>query len=143
MEVVERVDTAAPAPTLFGYVADLSTYPEWLDLVVRAEPEPEPANAWSVELRGRIGPLARAKRLRMVRVEHAPPHRAVFERIEQDGKQHSPWVLSAEVTETDSGSSLTMRLNYGGGLFAPVIDRMLRDEIRRARRRLPEQVVVR
>ena len=34
------------------------------------------------------------------------------------------------------GSRLTMHLHYGGGLFGPVLERVLRDEIERSRPRL-------
>ena len=48
-------------------LADLSTYPEWLALVTEAEPQGD--HTWLVTLRARLGPLARSKRLRMVRTQ--------------------------------------------------------------------------
>ena len=71
-------------------------------------------------------------------------HRAVelgdhvrFERVEHDGRQHSPWVLDAEMLpETATARLLTMRLHYGGRLWMPVLDRLLADEIERSRPRL-------
>ncbi len=143
MEVVEAVETGASVSEVVDYLADLARYPEWLDLVVRADPESGDAHAWSVEFRGRIGPLARAKRLRMVRVELDDPAVLRFERREVDGRDHSPWVLSTQVTPTASGSTVTMRLHYGGTLFGPVIERVLASEIRRARERLPAQLAAR
>jgi hypothetical protein len=97
---------------------------------------PEGDDAWRVDLRGRLGPFARSKRLRMIRSHHDAPHAVRFERDEQDGRTHSPWVLDATVTVLEDGSRLTMHLHYGGGLFGPVLEPLLRDEIARSRPRL-------
>ena len=62
-----------------------------------------------------------------------------FERSESDDRDHSPWVLDVVVTadEVDGDTShLRMNLHYGGGLFGPVLERFLRDEIERSRERL-------
>lgn len=133
MDVTADVDAPHPAAQVFAVVADLATYPRWLDIVARAEPE---GDAWSVDLRGRLGPFARSKRLRMVRTANDSPSHARFERAELDGRSHSPWVLDALVTPVGGGSRLTMQLHYGGGLWMPVLERMLRDEIERSRVRL-------
>jgi hypothetical protein len=72
----------------------------------------------------------------MARTVHEPG-RVRFERAERDGRQHSPWVLSAEVTGTAGGSSrLRMHLHYGGSLVGPLVERLLADEIARSRPRL-------
>jgi hypothetical protein len=122
---------------VFPFLADLSRYPSWLTIVtdVAHEPESEPA-AWSVELRGRLGPLARSKRLRMVRTLHQLDERAVFERLETDGRSHAKWRLDAAVTPTKWGSNATMHLSYDGALFGPVVERLLRNEIEAAKQRL-------
>lgn len=115
-------------------VEDLGGYPRWLDIVPRAVAD---GDAWTVDLRGRLGPFARSKRLRMQRTERDEPRRVVFERRELDGRSHSPWVLMAEVSPMGSnGSSVTMHLHYGGALWGPVLERMLRDEIGRSKPRL-------
>ena len=71
MERVEHVTAPCPPEALFALVDDLGGYPDWLEIVVAAVPVEAAAGdegpAWSVELRGRVGPLARSKRLRMVR----------------------------------------------------------------------------
>jgi hypothetical protein len=73
----------------------------------------------------------------MVRTTHDVPAKVVFERRELDGRSHSPWVLSAEVEpDGDAGSRLTMRLHYGGGLWGPVLERLLGDEIEQSKPRL-------
>jgi hypothetical protein len=83
-----------------------------------------------------VGPLRRSKRLRMVRSAHTRPTAVRFERREAPGRQHSPWVLDARVHADGDGSVLTMRLHYGGGLWVPLLDRVLAEEIRRSRPRL-------
>jgi hypothetical protein len=134
-------DLAAPCPPdeLMAWVDDLARYPHWLAIVTSASPVPpvdgDAGPAWLVDLRGRLGPLARSKRLRMVRTQRTTD-RAVFERREADGKNHSPWVLDATVTATDQGSRLVMHLHYGGSLWGPVLERMLGDEIEESRPRL-------
>ncbi|MET0489858.1 MAG: SRPBCC family protein [Acidimicrobiales bacterium] len=140
MERTEHVDTPVATPVLFAVVEDLARYADWLDIVVAAIPtEARPGDegpAWSVELRGRIGPLARSKRLRMVRVRHDVPEQVVFERREPGERSRSPWTLTAQVEPTDPGSRLTMSLHYGGALWGSMLERLLADEVERARPRL-------
>lgn len=138
MEVIARLDAPATPDALFEWVADLERYPRWLDIVPRAvatAPDGD-APAWTVDLRGRLGPFARSKRLRMVRTQYDEPKSVVFERREHDDKSHSPWVLEAHVTEVADGSQLTMRLYYGGGLWGPLVERLLREEIEHSKPRL-------
>ena len=140
MDVVAELVAPCTPAELYAWVEDLDRYPEWLEIVDRSrridggEDEGEPA--WSVDLRGRVGPLSRSKRLRMVRTRHAVPKAVTFERRETDGRQHSPWRLEAEVAAADRGSALRMTLHYGGALFGPVLQRVLRDEIERSKPRL-------
>lgn len=135
MDVTAELDAPHPPAAVWAVVADLGTYPRWLDIVPRADPASD--GSWTVDLRARLGPFARSKRLRMVRSAADEPALAVFERQELDGRQHSPWVLRAEVEAGgDGGSRLTMRLHYGGSLFGPVLERLLGDTIERSRPRL-------
>jgi hypothetical protein len=121
-------------------VEDLARYPAWFGAVQRAEPDdPRPGDdgpAWRVDLRGRLGPLARVKRLRMVRTSHDPAMSVRFERREDDGRAHSPWVLAADVRAVPGGTRLDVHVHYGGGLFGPVLERLLADEVARAKPRL-------
>jgi Polyketide cyclase / dehydrase and lipid transport len=134
-------DLVAPCTpdALFAWVDDLGRYPQWLEIVPRAasvEAHPDdPGPAWSVDLRGRLGPFARSKRLRMARTVHEPG-RVRFERVEHDGRQHARWVLSADVAAVDGGSRLQMHMHYGGSLVGPLIERLLADEINRSKPRL-------
>jgi hypothetical protein len=129
--------TAPCAPEeLFRLVSDLGSYPRWLDIVPRAVPETGDEPAWVVDLRGRLGPFARSKRLRMVRTTDDAPTKVVFERRERDGRSHSAWVLEAEVARAEEESRLTMHLHYGGALWGPVLERVLGDEIESSKPRL-------
>jgi hypothetical protein len=64
-----------------------------------------------------------------------------FERDQRDGRRHSPWVLSADVVETDGVSTLTMHLHYGGKLWTGgAMERVLAEQITSGRERLLELV---
>ena len=147
MEIERRLVVPAPADEVFALVDRLPAYLGWMGLVhevIELEPDstgPEGVSrpAWDVELRARVGPLARSKRLRMVRTVHDPVRAAVFERQEVDGRSHAPWVLTALVEPLSQPSvemsqpsvELTMRLAYGGSLWTgAVLQRVLDDEIR-------------
>ncbi len=132
---------------LFAEVEDLSSYPAWLTIVPRAEPaaasDGDDGPAWLVELRGRIGPLARSKRLRMVRTIHEPGRRVRFVRRELDGRDHSPWVLEATVVPVgDESTTLEMSLHYGGSFGGSLLEKLLNDEIEASGPRLAERVTV-
>ena len=149
MDLSEELRTGASTNELYRFVADLENYPEWLGLVVRAEPESatsdakhgggegeEVGPAWRVELRGRIGPFARSKRLRMVQTFAESPQFVRFEREEIDGRDHAVWRLEARIDPSENGANLTMDLHYGGSRFGPMLAPILRDEIRKGRRAL-------
>jgi hypothetical protein len=131
-----RVDVNLPcsAKELLPFIDDLAQYPAWMGLVHTVISEGE--DVWQVELRGKIGPFARSKRLRMIQVETQEPHHIRFERQENDGRSHSDWVLDAQVTEVGSASTLNMTLHYGGRLFSNVVERALHDEIEASKQRL-------
>ena len=129
MDLVATLDAACSQEELRKWVGDLSRYPEWLTIVPRADSEVGSAPAaWDVELRAKIGPIARSKRLRMVRTIDEPGH-VRFERQEVDGRSHSPWVLDAALEPQAAGTRLTMGLHYGGSFGAGLFERLLTDEI--------------
>ena len=140
MDVTATLDAECPPEELFAWVGSLDTYDRWLDIVPRADPAPpasdDPGPAWSVILRGRLGPLARSKRIRMVRTAFEAPTLAVFERRELDGREHAAWILRARVSGDAARSSLRMELHYGGSLWVPLLDRLLTNEIESSRQRL-------
>ena len=133
METRAELDLPCGPHELYEHVALLDRYPPWMPLVHATSPatERDDRPAWDVELRTRIGPLARSKRLRMVRTAAEPDRRAVFERQEVDGRRHAAWVLTVAVEPTPTGSHLEMHLSYGGSLWGAVLERVLAEEIRR------------
>ena len=146
-DVELTADLTAPcAPDeLFGWIDDLGRYPQWMGLVHGAsaiDPLPDGTPAWDVELRARIGPFARSKRLTMVRTVCETDRAVVFERRETDGRSHSVWRLGATVEpgepgQPDFGCRLEMSLHYGGSLWTGgLMERVLHDEINRSRDRL-------
>ena len=140
MDVTATVEAPVGVEKLFSVVADLTTYPQWLGIVHQVTAEStgsSETSAWLVELRGKVGPFARSKRLRMVQSTCESPNIVKFERRETDGRKHSPWVLTAQVGATSVGSILTVDLHYGGTLFAGgVLERLLADQIVQGRERL-------
>lgn len=136
MDVVIDMELPCQPAEVMNLVNDLSVYPRWMGLVHAATLEgasPEPA--WSVELRAKVGPFARSKRLRMVRtVEESPTH-VRFERREKEPGSHGTWILDARLVGTTS-THLTVRLQYEGRLWSSVIERVLRDEVERSKERL-------
>ena len=147
VDVTAALDAPCSAGRLFGLVDQLDAYPSWMDLVHRVEPAPSVSAdagrpAWKVELRARVGPLARSKRLRMVRTRRDPDEGVVvFERAEVDGRSHSTWVLRATVSEQQGGSRLEMHLHYGGALWTGgLLERVLADQISAGRARLLARV---
>lgn len=142
MDVRATLEAECEPHEVFAFVDDLGAYPQWVDLVHRAEREPGVDDVWQVELRARLGPLARSKRLRMRRVVHDPEGCVVeFHRDEVDGRQHSPWVMRAAVEQRGSVSVLQVELHYGGALWTGgVLERALAEQITSGRERLSSLV---
>jgi hypothetical protein len=143
MDVTASLDAPVPPARLYAEVDQLTDYPAWMPLAHRVaplDPDPDGRPRWDVELRARVGPLARSKRLRMVRSVHDPDAGLVrFERDEDDGRRHSPWVLDGRVVATTDGSRLEMSLHYGGALWTGgMLERVLADQITAGRERLLE-----
>jgi carbon monoxide dehydrogenase subunit G len=132
MRTSESVIVPADSATVFPFVVDLAEYQRWLPLVHTAHPDGE--DAWTVELRARVGPFARSKQLRMARTEVLPDALVVFERAEVDGREHARWTLRCELSAADEGTLVTMHLAYDGRLWtAGILERVLDEEIRRGR----------
>ena len=132
IDVRASLDADVPSGRLFAVIRDLGTYPQWLDIVHLAQVDEiiDGLQSWNVELRAKIGPFARSKRLRMVRIRDESPSTVVFERREKDGKKHAPWVLRSEVTEANGTTTLAVHLHYGGSLFdGGIVERVLADQI--------------
>lgn len=135
MRASEAVVVPASPEQVFEHVARLEAYPAWLPLVHEVEVVGEqPRPAWTVELRARVGPFARSKRLRMERTQLEHARLAMFERAEIDGRQHARWALRAELVAIEAGTLLTMDLAYDGSLWTGgLLERVLEEEVRRAR----------
>ena len=104
-------------------LADLGTYPEWLTLVTSAEPDGD--DTWLVTLRARLGPLARSKRLRMVRTE-LDETSVKFTRAETDGRNHAEWILTAGLEPIGpTTSEVKVHLHYGGALWSAPLEIVL------------------
>ena len=139
MDITADLDAPCTRAMLRPWVDDLGRYPQWLSIVPRAVSDvADPSDAgpaWTIHLRAKVGPLSRSKRLRMVRTR-ADADAVVFERRELDGQQHAVWTLRATLAEHAGVTTLTMNLHYGGRLWEPLVERLLRDEIERSRGRL-------
>jgi hypothetical protein len=139
IDVRASFDAEVSEVVLFDVIRDLGTYPKWLEIVHFAEAvdSEDGLQAWSVELRAKIGPFARSKRLRMVRTQDHSPRIVVFERREKDGKTHAPWVLRSEVSGTNERCALKVHLHYGGSLFdGGLVERVLADQIESGKAKL-------
>ncbi len=144
MDVVASVDVPVSVEKLFDYVADLANYPSWLEFVHKVEAignAGDTDTTWLVELRARLGVLARSKRLRMTRTICEAPRLVVFERREQDSRRHAEWVLRATVSATATGARLETNLHYSGSLFTGgVLERALTEQIKTGREKLNRQL---
>ena len=149
-----QAETVATADELFVVVSDLTTFPDWIELVHRVEPIPADVERsgslpeWWVTLRAQLGPLARSKRLRMARTVHEQPGpgpdqpgRVRFDRSETDGRDHAPWTMEVTVTPIDGGphrSRADCRLHYGGAMWTGLLDGRLNATAARSTRALRE-----
>lgn len=135
MDRTIKTTVTAPPEPVHAIVADLGTYEHWLNLaqqVESAEPvDGDEGPAWWVTLRAKVGPFARSKRLRMVRVESDAPTSVRFERRETDGRDHSAWVMGATVepvlgaSGAKAESTVSVRLEYDGALWTGALDSVL------------------
>jgi len=127
MKYSSSVSLAATSDVVRPFVSDLAKYPEWMPLVHSAVAIAD--DAWDVELRAKVGVFARSKRLRMRRTLNTDTL-YVFERDEDDGRRHSPWMMRVSLTPSESGSTVAIDLSYGGNLWtAGVLDRVLASQV--------------
>ena len=144
MDLVASVEVPVSVEKLFDYVADLANYSSWLEFVHKVElvgESTETNTTWLVELRAKLGVLARSKRLRMTRTLCEHPKVVVFERREQDSRRHSEWILRATVSQTATGAKLETNLHYSGNLFTGgMLERALSDQIATGREKLIQRL---
>lgn len=137
---VVEVDLPVSARILESVIGDLTTYPRWMGLVHSVTPADD-LGGHRVELRGKIGPFARSKVLRMERMADADCVR--FVRRELDGREHGRWELQAVITSPRalSESTLTMTLRYEGRWWTPVVEKLLSEEVETSKIRLRDLVL--
>ena len=144
MDLVASVEVPVSVEKLFDYVADLANYSSWLEFVHKVElvgESTETDTTWLVEVRAKLGGLARSKRLRITRTLCEHPKVVVFERREQDSRRHSEWILRATVSQTATGAKLETNLHYSGNLFTGgMLERALSDQIATGREKLIQQL---
>jgi hypothetical protein len=138
-------ETSASVDRLFEVIADLGTYGEWMTLIDHCEvavaAADDPGPAWWVTLRAKVGPFARSKRLRMVRTHMNDGSSVRFDRREIDGRSHSEWVMTADVSELPSGSTVTVDLSYMGGLWSGPLDAVLGSQVNSSVPRLQQYLL--
>lgn len=140
MRVVADLEVPVPPERVWPHVELLDRYPPWMHLVHRVhrlgDDNGEPV--WDVELRARVGPFTRSKRLRMRRTIHEHGRFVRFERVEHDERDHAAWTLSTTLEGDESSTTVRADLYYGGELWAGdgLLRRVLDDEIQRAKSRL-------
>lgn len=141
-----QVQTDVDRAELAAVLADLGTYPAWLEVVHTVEAAPAVAGdagpAWYITLRAQIGRLARSKRLRVVRTV-ASDERVRFERSEADERTHAQWVMDATIIDRGPGAEADFTLRYDGGLWSTVLDAVLGDQVGSATQRLPQYLAAR
>lgn len=121
------VELSVAPSVVHPFVSDLAKYADWMPLVHSVKPADQ--DVWVVELRAKVGVLARSKRLRMRRTNDSADL-IVFERDESDGRTHSSWTLQVRTVPSNVGCVVTMELSYGGTLWtAGILDRVLASQV--------------
>jgi len=127
MKYSSTVDVPSTMSAVRPFVDDLASYPAWMTMVHNVSVLTD--DAWSVELRAKVGVFARSKALRMRRTMNEE-NIILFERDEDDGRQHSPWVMRVTLAPSELGTNVTIDLSYGGTLWtAGILDRVLASQV--------------
>ena len=127
MKYSSTVDVPSAMSDVRPFVDDLAAYPAWMPMVHNVSVLAD--DVWSVELRAKVGVFARSKALRMRRTMNEE-NIILFERDEDDGRQHSPWVMRVTLAPSELGTNVTIDLSYGGTLWtAGILDRVLASQV--------------
>ncbi len=127
MNYSSSVDVPVAIDAVRPFVEDLAAYPTWMPMVHDVVAVDD--GVWSVELRAKVGVFARSKKLRMRRTMNEE-NIIVFERDEDDNRQHSPWVMRVSLSPSAMGTNVTIDLSYGGSLWtAGILDRVLASQV--------------
>lgn len=130
---------AAPAAVL-AEIEDLPGYPDWHGMVHAVEPD---GDGWLVDLKGRLGPFTKTKRVRLVRVESTVPGQVRFVRKELDRTDYGGWELQGTVEPAtgDGPCTLRFRLLYDGSSpLTSMLEPVLRAETHRSADRLRQRL---
>ena len=137
LKVRASLETLVDRKVAHTVLRDLAQYPHWLDIVHSVTIDENFDSAWIIELRGKVGPFARSKRLRMVRTSDDANTSVVFERSEVDGRNHSEWKLTVFFAGSGNETEVSVEMFYGGSMFGGgILERMLADQIERSRPKL-------
>lgn len=141
MKTSVSVSLRSSVERVFDFLCDLTSYSEIIPFVHEVVPSVASGDrVWDVELRAKVGPFARSKKLRMKRSICEPHERVVFVRDESDGRDHADWTLTIDTNGTQSNCNLEITLEYGGRLWtAGVMERILHENIEEGTRRLTEK----
>ena len=136
-QVIE-VDLDGSPEQIFAALADLANYQNWLGFIDTVDTDGGDAS-WIVTLRAQVGPFARLKKLRMVRVEELVPESIRFSRREIDSKDHSDWDLYVTINENEGvGCSVQMVVSYSGRFWSVPLQAVFTSHVETAKVRLQE-----
>ena len=138
MRQVIEVDLNGSSEQIYIALADLANYKNWLGFIDTVDIDTGDT-CWIVTLRAQVGPFARLKKLRMVRVEEDFPKLIRFSRKETDSKDHSDWDLHVTISEKgDMGCSVQMVVSYSGGFWSVPLQAVFTSHVETAKVRLRE-----
>ena len=139
MRQVIEVDLNGSSEQIYIALADLANYKNWLGFIDTIDTVDADGGGacWIVTLRAQVGPFARLKKLRMVRVEEDFPELIRFSRKETDSKDHSDWDLHVTISEKgDMGCSVQMVVSYSGGFWSVPLQAVFTSHVETAKVRL-------
>ena len=136
-QVIE-VDLDGSPEQIFATLADLANYQNWLGFIDTVDTDGGDTS-WIVTLRAQVGPFARLKKLRMMRVEELVPELIRFSRREIDSKDHSDWDLYVTINEKEGiGCSVQMVVSYSGRFWSVPLQAVFTSHVEAAKVRLQE-----
>ena len=136
-QVIE-VDLNGSSEQIFSALSDLANYKNWLGFIDTVDIDTGDT-CWIVTLRAQVGPFARLKKLRMVRVEELVPELIRFSRREIDSKDHSDWDLYVTINEKEGvGCSVQMVVSYSGRFWSVPLQAVFTSHVETAKVRLQE-----
>ena len=136
-QVIE-VDLDGSPEQIFATLKDLANYQNWLGFIDTVDTDGGDT-FWIVTLRAQVGPFARLKKLRMVRVEEHVPESIRFSRRETDSKDHSDWDLHVTINEKEGvGCSVQMVVSYSGRFWSVPLQAVFTSHVETAKVRLQE-----